>query len=1080
MYSIKEMQTKKGIVSMKMRIFTMSLLALCLALFTMSGAMAQSSTTGSIEGTVTDPSGGVVPNATVTVSGSNLISPQTATTDDEGRYRILNLPPGRYTVVIGATAGFGETTRSDVEVNLSKTSSADIQLAIAGQSASVTITDTSGASVDTSQNTTGTNVSSEQFSNFPTQRTVQSLYSIAPTVARSGLRDASGRDRDPSVGGSSGPENNYILDGVNTTDPAFGGSGANLPFEFVQEVEIKTGAFGAEYGKSTGGIFNVITKSGGNEFRGDAFGYFTTKGLVRETNQFAFTGSAPNGFSEIDAGFDIGGPIKRDKLWFFGAFNPQQRKNSFLTQTFRQSVENKITTPFYSGKLTWAINQANTFTFSTFGDFTKQEGFLFGNTGFGADPNSFRGTVETGGHNYTARLNSTITPTWIGEFAYGLHLQRANTLPEASVAGTGLVTDVFAILRPDGTVAPITETTATTSQTVTLGGVDTPVTLGRVAFAQGPAGSSLQRNFTRQGFGLFSTQDRNRWEFQARFQNIVGRHTLKYGFEYNRNSYDIDQRSTGPNQTFGTQGLTLVGGAGNNVTNGFRVTNSFVVCTLRGAQIVCPSSAGTSRFAAAIAAGQGPTGATSVVTGAITTAEAFNAPLIVRSATRVRDFQLVAKTRTDVESFYLQDDYKLAKNVQFNFGLRWDYQQASGNEGVSYLKLNNFKDNLQPRVGLIYDFTGKGKGKLFINYARFLETPIPLDVNVRAGSENSQTDKNFNVDRINAPVGSVIIPGISATTSTGAVNLGAHSTPIDPDLKPQTVNEATAGFEYEVMQDLAIGVRGIYRAQGTVIEDGSFDDGDNYFLFNPGESQTDRLAEQFIGQRFGRARRYYRALEFTATKRFTNNYQFIASYVYSSLIGNYEGLFRNDNGQSDPNITSLFDLVSLLANSYGRLPNDRPHQFKLDGSYRTPFKLLIGASFRAQSGIPFNQLVPHPVYGNNEGFGVLRGTAVVPTVTTTIAGFPNRVDSIGGTRTPTNYNLDLNAYYPIQFGENRQLRFQADWFNVFNSQRAIRLDETFQINSGVTGVAPVTNPFYGAGTIFQFPSSLRLGVKFQF
>jgi outer membrane receptor protein involved in Fe transport len=98
------------------------------------------------------------------------------------------------------------------------------------------------------------------------------------------------------VGGSSGPENNYILDGVNTTDPAFGGSGANLPFEFVQEVEIKTGAYGPEYGRSTGGIFNVITKSGGNEFHGDIFGYGTTKGLVREVKNFPFTGSAANGF----------------------------------------------------------------------------------------------------------------------------------------------------------------------------------------------------------------------------------------------------------------------------------------------------------------------------------------------------------------------------------------------------------------------------------------------------------------------------------------------------------------------------------------------------------------------------------------------------------------------------------------------------------------------------------------------------------------------------------------------------------------------------------------------------------------
>src|SRR4029077_4604277 len=183
-----------------------------------------------------------------------------------------------------------------------------------------TVTVTGGAAVDVAANTTGNNVSTEQFSNFPTQRTVQGLYTIAPTVTRSGLRDATGRDRDPAVGGSSGPENNYILDGVNTTDPAFGGSGGNLPFEFVQEVEIKTGAFGSEYGKSTGGIFNVITKSGGNEFHGDLFGYGTTKGLVRAVKNFSFTGAPGNGFSQTDIGGDVGGPIVKDKLWFFGPF----------------------------------------------------------------------------------------------------------------------------------------------------------------------------------------------------------------------------------------------------------------------------------------------------------------------------------------------------------------------------------------------------------------------------------------------------------------------------------------------------------------------------------------------------------------------------------------------------------------------------------------------------------------------------------------------------------------------------------------------------------------------------------------
>jgi hypothetical protein len=215
------------------KFIALSALLLSFALFAGS-VFAQTSTTGSIEGTVTDSTGAAVPGIAVKVTSSNLISAQTATTDDGGRYRILNLPPGKYTVSVEAEKGFAKFERSDVEVNLSRNTSVEVQLQPAGAQASVTITDTAGAAVDVSGTTTGSNVSSDQFSNFPTQRTVQGLYTIAPTVTRSGLRDATGRDRDPSVAGSSGPENNYILDGVNTTDPAFGGSGANLPFVFVQ------------------------------------------------------------------------------------------------------------------------------------------------------------------------------------------------------------------------------------------------------------------------------------------------------------------------------------------------------------------------------------------------------------------------------------------------------------------------------------------------------------------------------------------------------------------------------------------------------------------------------------------------------------------------------------------------------------------------------------------------------------------------------------------------------------------------------------------------------------------------------
>src|SRR6476620_8204706 len=584
----------------------LSALLMCFALFTGS-VFAQSSTTGSIEGAVTDTTGAAVPGASIRVTSPNLISPQTAISDDNGRYKIANLPPGRYTVTVESSKGFGKFEKTEVEVNLSRNTAVEIQLSPANVGASVTVTDTAGAGIDVSNNTTGTNVSTDQFSNLPTQRTVQSLYTIAPTVARSGLRDASGRDRDPSVAGSSGPENNYILDGVNTTDPAFGGGGANLPFEFVQEVEIKTGAYGAEYGKSTGGIFNVITKSGTNEFHGDIFGYGTTKGLVRGVKNFPFTGSAFNGFSEVDAGVDVGGPIKKDKLWFFGAFNPQRRSNFYLTQTFHSPAENKVTIPFYAGKITWAVNGKNTLTASTFGDFTKIEGFLATGaltnaSGFGSDINAFQGTQETGGHNYTVRLNSTIKNNFIAEITGGIHFQRANTIPVA--VDQPLISDNFAVLRA-GAVLPVVQSGLSSGSTAT----------GFMDYVDG-RGGALNRNYLRgPGFGLFSFQDRDRYEINAHMQNIVGKHAVKWGFEWFRVKYNIDTASSGPGVTYANPLNVTTSNLpqGAVATNGVRITNSFGVCTTRGTTIVCPSATSAARLTGLTPA-DFPTAGTTVAT----------------------------------------------------------------------------------------------------------------------------------------------------------------------------------------------------------------------------------------------------------------------------------------------------------------------------------------------------------------------------------------------------------------------------------------------------------------------------------
>jgi outer membrane receptor protein involved in Fe transport len=866
------------------RIFLVALLAMTVAL----AAHAQTSTTGGISGVVKDPSGAVVPGAKVTATGPNA-RPQTVTADGNGAYRILNLPPGTYTITVDAGSNFGKYEQQNVVVNLGRVNAAEVTLQLASSTTQVEV-NAQAATIDLATTTSGSNVSADQFLNFPTTRSVQGLYNIAPAVTRSGLRDASGRDRDPSVAGSSGPENNYILDGVSTSDPAFGGGGANLPFEFVQEVEIKTGAYGAEYGKSTGGIFNVITKSGTNDFHGDVFGYFTGAGMVRSVKNFPFTGSAANGFSEQDIGGDISGPIKKDKLFFFGAFNPQRRKNFYLTQTFHTPVENKVTIPFYAGKITAALSDKHTLTVSTFGDFTTVDGFLATGalqnvSGFGSDPAAFSGKTQTGGHNYTVRLNSAFTPRFIGEFALGLHYQRANSIPLAASAATPLISDNFAVLLPNNTIAPVVQT-----------GIPTSTNTGFVDYIDG-RGGSLQRGWTQgPGFGLFTKSDRNRYESSAHLQNVFSRHSVKYGFEWSRNIYNNINTSTGGPITYANPLAVPPSDPAANVadilaTINQRVSNSFSVCTTRGSQIVCPSATATARLSSGLAAL--PAGLTSVVTGPITTQEAFGNPFLVRTTTRVRDFELHANTYTDVYSGYLQDDFKVMKNLQLNLGLRLDMQSGYDTDGKPYVKLNQFWHDLQPRLGAIWDFTGSGRGKFSVSYARFLETPIPLDVNVRAGGGSSQTDKNFNVNTYGAPAGSTVATGF------GPRNLGADQTPIDNAIRPQTMEEYTVGLEYSPLNNFVLGVRGIYRNYINIIEDGSFDDGDHYFLFNPGrralsDSQLPALltsigagtvaqdfprattedlacAQATIGC-FGPARRYYRGIEFTATKRFSNNF----------------------------------------------------------------------------------------------------------------------------------------------------------------------------------------------------------------
>ncbi|MFZ0061443.1 MAG: carboxypeptidase regulatory-like domain-containing protein, partial [Pyrinomonadaceae bacterium] len=294
-------------------------------------------TTGTIEGTVKDPSGAVVPGVSVTATGTGYS--RTVTTDDAGFFRLQQVPPGVYTVMTAATSGFGGSTSSNVEVVLGKTTPVAISLQAGGVATSVDVTTANEVTIDPTDNKIQTNITARTAELLPKGTNFNSLLKIAPSTRPEPLNGGY------QVDGASGSENTFIIDGQEVTHFRMGvlRQNDNLPFQLVQEVQIKSSGFEAEFGGATGGVINVVTKGGGNEWHGEFGSQFRPGSWQGQPSKFLRnfrTGSAtavPATFVDIpeyiqprkDGGFDyfptgnLGGPIVKDRFWFFASFTPQ-------------------------------------------------------------------------------------------------------------------------------------------------------------------------------------------------------------------------------------------------------------------------------------------------------------------------------------------------------------------------------------------------------------------------------------------------------------------------------------------------------------------------------------------------------------------------------------------------------------------------------------------------------------------------------------------------------------------------------------------------------------------------------------
>lgn len=1116
----------------------MFMLAMTLLLFA-SSAFAQVSTTGNITGTVTDQNGAAVPGATVTVSGP--LGEKTTTTDGNGLFRVENLIPGNYNVKVSNT-GFKTTSVEAVTVLVGKDQTLAIKLEPGEITATVTVT--GAAAVDTAKTETSTNLNDQLYNNIPVQRAVSSLFYLAP-----GTTDGLGGGKDnPSISGASALDNLYVADGVNITDSAFGGIGTfsrtygalgtGINTSFIKEVQVKTAGFEPQYGQSEGGIINIITQSGSRDYHGAIYGYALPKSFEATRKQAddgttvipaAAAGQDTPGprvnvggkllhQESYDFGGDFGGyvPGARDKLFFFGSFNPSVNRaivrgaeanannltNSGLRLIRGPAFANRTRVYNYAGKVDWNINSNNTLAFSIFGDPSKTNLSSFRTLNI--DNTTADSQLDYGTRNISLRYNGTLAHGFTLNASLGLGRTRFN---ESGFANLNQITD---------------------RRGADQANVQAFVACGTAACL--PA----RGTFIAQGLGFFepTVSRTKRADFNlGKIVHLWGEHNIGFGYTFQRGNYDGTRDRSGPTWTIP---------AGNGIASGQTANVQWRL-----------------RFRPSTSGGTLPLFPVQLKNG--TTALVPVRLQVIRGEYGTPSFQ----TYSNYNAAYAQDTWRFNKHITGLFGLRWETETMFGSVLSGTRTHYALTDNWAPRLGVTVDPLGRGKTKAYYNFGRFFEY-LPLDLAERSlSSEQDWTGglyiPDFTVNGSGQRIATInqfgtVNPIIDAAhqIAPGTASTSSQET-FSPGTKLGFTDEHTFGFEQQLPRNWTLSARYIYRNTKRITEDAAIlspeaalsCDWPNcsgtgivqvYSIVNPGTkldaftnlvpfifaptfngaglitntptgcaatvmsglrqpnyffqntaSQAVCFAQTGINPATGEtfvtpdgkpdgfpdAVRKYKALELELNRRFANGWQAFFNWRIASLRGNYEGHLRNDNGQTDPGISSLFDFTAgdfnLLGDQFaiGPLNTDRRHIINAYGSYsfskeRGPHVLNglnVGLNTHFETGLPINALLAHPVYLN---------AGEVP---------QGGRGSLG--RTPNYIRFDAHADYAWRLTERYHVKLVADFFNLFNSQKVRLPDQNKSLTfDPVLGNPP--NPDFLKPVSYYAPFSMRLGLRFEF
>jgi outer membrane receptor protein involved in Fe transport len=402
-------------------------------LFVVSAFGQSQSTTGNIEGRIVDQTGAVVPNVTISVTNQDTGFGKTVSSDSDGIFTVVLLPPGRYKVEASAQ-GFAKSTYENVVVTVGAKRSLEVNLSVSGQ-VNVVDVQSGGDVVETTRTSISSTVDEKRVTNLPTNgRNFLDFVTLTPGIVRDPTRSG-----DLAVGGQKGTLNSLQIDGASSDNTFFGQSSGRVgsgraPSQFsvdtVKEFQVNQNGFSAEFGRAAGAVINVVTKSGTNNYNGSAFYYFRDESLNAKNP--SFTPARPKPFGQINQfGGTFGGPIKKDKIFFFAAYEGQRSDlpNPVILNSLPFAPANVITllTPkissyninrqqdTYLGKVDFNLNENNQIWVRyNQQDFTGTN--LESSGTLSAEEHTGNSNVKT--KTLTSNWTHTISPKWFNEFRF--------------------------------------------------------------------------------------------------------------------------------------------------------------------------------------------------------------------------------------------------------------------------------------------------------------------------------------------------------------------------------------------------------------------------------------------------------------------------------------------------------------------------------------------------------------------------------------------------------------------------------------------------------------------------------------